>query len=147
MKMSYCASKGVIIKDGKFLVIKQRLNDKELYDLPGGRIERGRTPEEHLKIEIKEEVGLDVEVGKLIGYSYFIREVDGDQVICLLFECKPLTYNIDITKNPAKEENIIEFKWMAPEEFMKLDDRSSLFLKTTKKTLMNFFHRIKKGKI
>jgi 8-oxo-dGTP pyrophosphatase MutT (NUDIX family) len=143
MDHALCASKAVIVRDGKILVIKQAFDWGEFYDLPGGRIVKGRTPEEHLKIEIKEEVGLEAEVGRLLGYSWFIRDTDGNQVVCLLFECKVKSYDVDITRNPAEEENITEYMWVAPEEFPKLDEKS-LFLRTTSEALNDFFRVIKR---
>lgn len=51
----------IVNKDGKILLAKShKWFDK--YTLPGGHIEVGETMEEAVKREIKEEVGLDVEV-------------------------------------------------------------------------------------
>jgi len=51
----------VVNRDGKILLAKShKWFDK--YTLPGGHIELGETMEEALKREVKEEVGLDVEV-------------------------------------------------------------------------------------
>jgi 8-oxo-dGTP pyrophosphatase MutT (NUDIX family) len=48
---------GVVVREGKMLVSKQ-FGDK--YDLPGGGIELGETPEQAVIREVKEETGLDV---------------------------------------------------------------------------------------
>ena len=51
----------IVNKDGKILLAKShKWFDK--YTLPGGHIEVGETMEEAVKREVKEEVGLDVEV-------------------------------------------------------------------------------------
>jgi nucleoside triphosphatase len=51
----------IVNKEGKILLAKShKWFDK--YTLPGGHIELGETMEEALKREVKEEVGLDVEV-------------------------------------------------------------------------------------
>jgi len=55
----------IVNKDGKILLAKShKWFDK--YTLPGGHIEIGETMEEALKREVKEEVGLDVEVGEFL---------------------------------------------------------------------------------
>lgn len=45
----------------------QRRGDTNKWGFPGGAIELGETPEMAAIREAKEETGLDVEVGKLIG--------------------------------------------------------------------------------
>ncbi len=116
----YCSTKAVIEKDGKFLIIKEKCKGKDIIDLPGGKIEFGSSPEKTLVREIKEELFLDIKIEKLIGVWYFFGFVGGDQIICITYLCKPLSNKIDLTKNPAKNENIFEYKWVTPEEFLKL---------------------------
>ena len=57
---------GLVIKDGKILLIKKKGGpyDKKL-DLPGGTIEFCERPEEALKRELLEEVGIEVTEYKL----------------------------------------------------------------------------------
>ncbi|HEX4921650.1 MAG TPA: NUDIX domain-containing protein, partial [Candidatus Bathyarchaeia archaeon] len=55
----------IVNKEGKILLAKShKWFDK--YTLPGGHIEVGETMKEALKREVKEEVGLDVEVGEFL---------------------------------------------------------------------------------
>jgi len=55
----------IVNKDGKILLARShKWFDK--YTLPGGHIEIGETMEAALKREVKEEVGLDVEVGEFL---------------------------------------------------------------------------------
>jgi ADP-ribose pyrophosphatase YjhB (NUDIX family) len=124
MKQVKCATKAFIMDDGKLLVIKQTKGNDEWWDVPGGCMEFGLTPEENLKKEIMEEVGIDVEIKKLIGTSQFIHthdepETKYDHVVFLNYLCEPKSKNIDITKNPDENENITKFEWLTPEEFFK----------------------------
>lgn len=139
MKIVQAATKAFIVKDGKFLVIKQKIDDKTYVDLPGGRMEYGLTPEENLKKEVKEEVDLEIEVGKLVGSSYFFRDLDKGHVLCLLFECMPKTLDIDLTKNEDPEEEIVSFEWMTPKDFMNIEAPNGIFLRTTKKVVNDHF--------
>lgn len=58
---------GGCIFNAKGEVLLQRRGDNNRWGFPGGAIEPGETIQEAAKREIKEETGLDVEVGKLIG--------------------------------------------------------------------------------
>ena len=56
---------GLIIKDGKILLMHQIVGDENFYTLPGGTWEKGETLEQTCKRELFEEFGIKVNVGKL----------------------------------------------------------------------------------
>ena len=66
---------GVIEKDG-FILIGKRKQGKKFagnWEFPGGTLEKGETPEQCLRRELKEELAVEIEVGDLIcssEYSY-----------------------------------------------------------------------------
>ena len=62
----------VFIRDNKLLVLKRRDDPfKGLWDLPGGFMQEGEAPEEALKREIKEELGID------LRNPFFMRSFPG----------------------------------------------------------------------
>ena len=111
------AVKAVIVKDNKFLILKQAVNDKFIWDLPGGKIEFGESPFATLLREVKEETNLDIKIIKPLGIWWFFHQVNKTQVICTTFICRPLNKDINISKNPV-DENIVEFKWITKDEFL-----------------------------
>jgi 8-oxo-dGTP diphosphatase len=113
----FCASKALIVTEGRFLAIKQLVNDKVFWDLPGGKIEFGESAEQTLHREVKEEVPLEVTVVSTLGTFHFFREKDGHQVICITFICTPKGREVDITKNPG-EDGITDYRWVTKEEFL-----------------------------
>jgi len=58
----------LIVRDGKVLLVRR---GKEpflgYWSLPGGGVEAGETPEEAVMREVREETGLDVEIGAVAG--------------------------------------------------------------------------------
>jgi ADP-ribose pyrophosphatase YjhB (NUDIX family) len=71
---------GAVIHDaaGRLLLI-QRGHDphRGLWSLPGGRIEPGESPEQAIVREVREETGLDVVPGRLVGRV----SIPGDGVV------------------------------------------------------------------
>jgi 8-oxo-dGTP pyrophosphatase MutT (NUDIX family) len=55
--------KGVVFRDGRVLLLR---NERQEWELPGGRLEIGETPEECVAREIAEETGWDVKVEELL---------------------------------------------------------------------------------
>ncbi len=77
----------VILIDGRVLMVKaSRGLTKGIWNLPGGFIRYGETPEESLLREIREETGLDAKVKKLLGV-HTKTFMDGFYVMSLLYLC------------------------------------------------------------
>lgn len=60
---------GVLVENGR-LLLAQRASPPELaglWELPGGKVEPGEIPEDALVRELREELGIDVTVGEVIG--------------------------------------------------------------------------------
>ena len=57
----------VIVVEGKVVLIRRRFEPlKGQWSLPGGAVELGETLEDSIAREIREEIGLDIEVGPVI---------------------------------------------------------------------------------
>jgi 8-oxo-dGTP diphosphatase len=83
------AVKGILIKDGKALMVK-RADDDEIgsgrWEFSGGKLEFGESPEAALRREFLEETGLCVEVGKLLYVTSFKTD-PSRQVILIAYLC------------------------------------------------------------
>ncbi len=63
----------LIQKDNKVLIAQRAKKDAlyEKWEFPGGKMEQGETDHECLKRELREELGIEVEVGDYFCTSYF----------------------------------------------------------------------------
>lgn len=75
--------KGVLGWDDRVVVLRNRRGE---WELPGGRLDAtDPTPEQALAREMREELGLEVEVGPLV--DTWIYDVEGKRVLILAFAC------------------------------------------------------------
>ncbi|WP_158203322.1 NUDIX hydrolase N-terminal domain-containing protein [Halomarina oriensis] len=58
---------GAVVTDDEGRLLLQHRADDETWGIPGGWVEPGESPDETVRRETREETGLDVEVGALLG--------------------------------------------------------------------------------
>ncbi|MEZ4649319.1 MAG: NUDIX domain-containing protein [Candidatus Eisenbacteria bacterium] len=94
MKRVRLSLKAIIIRDGHVLLIRNRDASGDWYLLPGGGQEHGEAIPVSLNRECVEEIGSEVEVGRLrivrdyIGKHHEFAKEDGDaHQVELMFEC------------------------------------------------------------
>ncbi len=76
--------KGVVIDDARVLLL---LNERDEWDLPGGRPDPGEDHRAALWREVREETGLEIEVGALVDEHLF-EVLPGRFVRILSFACE-----------------------------------------------------------
>jgi 8-oxo-dGTP pyrophosphatase MutT (NUDIX family) len=77
--------KGVVVRDGRVLLLK---NEREEWELPGGKLEPGEEPPACVAREITEETGLAVTTGPILdAWQYHIRA--GRDVLIVTYGCHP----------------------------------------------------------
>jgi len=80
---------GILVHQGQILLVRHEKGDQSYWLLPGGGVEYGETVEEGLKREFREEVGLDIRVGRLVIVHDSIPPDRHRQVLnlCFVVDC------------------------------------------------------------
>lgn len=87
--------KGIVYQDDKIVLLK---NERDEWELPGGKLELGESPEVCVAREIEEELGLTAQTGPLLdAWVYHIRE--GVDVLILTYGCYPTPF-ATVTHSP-----------------------------------------------
>ena len=108
------AVSAAIFKDGRVLLVRRaQAPAKDVWTLPGGRVEIGETLVECVRREIAEETGLGIDVIGLAGYREMILAADvgarGRHFVILPFAAQ--WRSGEVTLN----EELAEFRWTAPD--------------------------------
>ncbi|KNY25475.1 NUDIX hydrolase [Pseudobacteroides cellulosolvens] len=110
------AVKGVIVNDGRVLIVKRASNDEigaGTWECVGGKIEFGEELETALIREIKEEVGLNVTVEKLL-YATTFKTSPTRQVVILTYLCRS-----EVTDVRLSVEHL-EYLWATKDQLKQL---------------------------
>ncbi|MDB6249613.1 (deoxy)nucleoside triphosphate pyrophosphohydrolase [Lactobacillus amylovorus] len=84
-----------------------------MWEFPGGKIEKGETPQEAAKRELKEEFHDEVQIGSQLGETVSY-EYDFGIVKLTVFFAKLLTNNFDLVAHS-------EVEWLSADEVQKLN--------------------------
>ncbi|MGW4842450.1 NUDIX hydrolase [Nocardia brasiliensis] len=92
--------KGVVVRDGRVLLLK---NERDEWELPGGRIEPDETPEKCVAREITEETQWPVTTGPILdSWIYYIDAVE-KHVFIVTYGCYPDTDAEPVLSHEHKE--------------------------------------------
>jgi 8-oxo-dGTP diphosphatase len=116
------ACKAVIVNDDKILVMREATTYDEgtntgRYHFPGGRINPGEPFLDGLHREIKEETGLEVEVGDplFVGEWFPVIKEVKNQIVAVFFVCKFQGGGVVLS------EEHDDYKWVNREEATQID--------------------------
>jgi ADP-ribose pyrophosphatase YjhB (NUDIX family) len=111
---------GFIHREGKVLLIKRKFDpNRGRWSLPGGLLEVGEEPMEGARREVREELGLEVEVERLLQVANEVIEDEKGRVrfhfVLIDYLMTPVSEKI--TLNDESEE----FSWFEPSAIKELD--------------------------
>ncbi|GHE39861.1 NUDIX hydrolase [Streptosporangium violaceochromogenes] len=96
--------KGVIVRDGRVLLLR---NERDEWELPGGKLEPGEDPPDRLAQEILEEVGWEAAVGPILdSWQYHIRE--GADVLIVTYGATVTTDKPPVASHEHKQVGLFK---------------------------------------
>lgn len=112
----------LIVRDGKLLVVVKQYSEGTAYILPGGGQEHGETLSDAVRRECEEEIGVSVEVEKLlfvrkyIGANHQHAVEDGDiHIVNIIFACRvPEDYHGEVGASPDADQ--VGVTWLPLDE-------------------------------
>ena len=111
--------KGVVFEDKKVWLRKNQRNE---WELPGGKMDFGEQPEKTVVRELREELGLDTKVIEIIQAHYYVIKISEDETAGVLV----ITYLCEIKKRVGDfeyegEGGKAEFEKFSLEELQNLN--------------------------
>jgi len=105
--------KGVVVIHGRVLLLR---NHRDEWDLPGGRIECGESPESCVVREVAEETRLTVRAGPILDSELHRKKFTHNEVFVVTYGCYPLAET-----DPVLSHEHVELKLFPKAEVERMD--------------------------
>lgn len=102
--------------DGRCLVLKRSMASKGnpgKWDFPGGKIDPGEVPEEAAKREAREETGLQIETGRVLGSAE--SESPANRIAYVILEGHALSREVRLSDEHES------YAWVEPGQLSEID--------------------------
>jgi len=135
LKYPVPAVAAIILRGSEILLVK-RASEPGLgkWSAPGGSVEIGETLEQALSREVREETGLEIEIGELAGVSDLIVRRDG----IIRFHYVLIDYFAAVRSGePVAATDVSECRWVPLEQIGRYDVTESLLDRLRKHGLIS----------
>ena len=128
MKTFYVGVKGVIVRDGKVLLLHTNANHEnrgDRWEMPGGRIDGDETIEQALRRELKEELPniQNIEIGEILSSHRLLKDIEGNNSLVLIFYRVKADFG---GSEPELSEEHLEYQWADKPTAAKLVEDNTL---------------------
>ncbi len=104
----------VIVHEGRVLIAKRKTGDpfEGRWEFPGGKIDPGESPEQALRRELREELGVETEIGMFLC-AFPVRQPD--------LRIDLLAFRTRILSGDIRCHDHDEIRWIDPEDLRRFD--------------------------
>ena len=123
----------LVLHKGRLLLTRRaRAPYKLWWDLPGGFMETGESPEEAVKRELKEETGLDIKIKKLFGFytGTYPSKTEPFYILSVVYLCSSPTDKL------LALDDVCESRW-----FKKADIPKRIAFDSNQKVMRDFLKK------
>ncbi|MEY8042188.1 NUDIX domain-containing protein [Saccharopolyspora cebuensis] len=106
-------SADALVLDAERRVLLVNPTYKEGWDLPGGMLEANESPRLGLARELREELGLDLAVGRLLVVDWQAPHDPWDDLVAFVFDCGTLSTDQAVR---VDGDEVSEHRWATPSE-------------------------------
>lgn len=131
--MGKVAQKAIIFRENKVFLVRDPRSKEPIWELPGGRLNAGENPKEGLARELKEELGTEFNVQKVVYVTQFWHQLDNIGALVLVYLAEPVDPTADF--KPDQNE-VCEYGWFRKEEIAPL-----ILFKEYREAILEFFAR------
>lgn len=107
------AAAGVIITDQAGRIVLVEPNYKPYWDLPGGHVEAGESPWAAAQREVKEELGIVLEPGRLLVVDYFPASERATEALMFVFDGGEMPVNTALQLDTSE---LLSWAWCTEPE-------------------------------
>lgn len=107
------AQKVIVEKDRKILLVQDPREKKDIWELPGGRMNVDESPKEAAQREFFEEMGVEIVVHEVVHMEQFIQGNEGKRAFVIVY--RATLANEDEPFNLAEDE-VSQVVWCSKDE-------------------------------
>ncbi|MGD8317211.1 MAG: 8-oxo-dGTP diphosphatase MutT [Myxococcales bacterium] len=107
--MPIIVAAAVLVEDGRVLLTQRHEHQHlgGLWEFPGGKLEKGESPEEALVRECREECGIEVTVAEVLEVTH--HRYPEKEVLLLFYRC-------ELREGEVRHLQVADHAWVAPAE-------------------------------
>ena len=99
---------GVLFRDAQGQILLVKPTYKEGWDIPGGYVEPGESPRAAARREVREELGIDVEVGRLLLVDWAPHPDEGDKLLFVFEGGSIATDQIELERGELGDASFVK---------------------------------------
>ncbi len=113
-RVPFVVTAGVVVRNGRVLVARRKPGShlEGLWEFPGGKLEPNESPEESLARELREELGVEIQVERILEVVF--HRYPEKNVLLLFYSCR-------LIRGEPRPLDVAELAWVSRSELPNLD--------------------------